>query len=640
MKRYRYASITGLLFLLTLPWTHTVFGQAGGKFDIVLLILTAAAFLFSFSAGKIRRRKGDGRLLRLLITASAYLIFQVFTTTDDIGRALTGRSLSYFLCNFILLYIVVQIVYALTFRLTLTADIVTIASFLIGGIDYYVVQFRGQPIMPWDLMALKTAESVADQYAIAPVKAVVYAYLLMMVTHQLVALFEAQPDQRTLRGTLVALSVAAIAACAYGGVFQKYVRDTFWDLAYGYEKYGVLPGFLHYMPYMKYEAPKGYTAEKARRILDETPTVSARQGETQAANVIVIMNESLADLRIYGNEDLQWNVTPYMDSLKEDTVRGNLYVPVFGGNTCNTEFEFLTGASLKYVKGVPYLTFFQEDRPVGSLTDLFVKKDFRTAAFHPYFITNWHRNIAYADMGIRDMYDMEVLDMEDEQTYIRSMVRDTADYDFVIADYERHKDRNYFMFNVTLQNHGGYKKRYDNFTTQEDLSYCGDFPQAEEYLGLVSESDAAFEKLVDHFKQVKEPTLICMFGDHQPALEDEFFDYLYGKPSEELTPEEQQKKYITPFLLWANYDIPEETIERMSANYLGMYVAKTANMELPPYESFLYQLYREYPVISEYGCYDRKGNYYGPDSGLDETERFKEYQYVQYYRLNDEKNDE
>lgn len=633
MKKYRYAVVTTILFMLTLPWTFPVYRKPDGTWDVLLILGTVVAFILSFLASRMQRRRGNSQIMRLVVAVSAYFIFQVFTTKADISEAIKGRDVTYVLCNLLLLYLLVQIVYAITFRLTWTADIITIGAFLAGGINYYVIRFRGQPIMPWDLMAIKTAGTVAGQYTIFPTKAIIFAYLIMVLMHQLTVLFGEKQEKRNLRGTLITLSLVVVLTGTYIGVFRDYVEVYFWDLRYSYETYGVLPSFLRYMPYMKYHMPKGYSVEKAERILDDVSLVKADKEQPQAVNVIVIMNESFADFRVYEKEGFVWDYTPYMDSLKENTIKGNLYVPVFGGNTCNTEYEFLTGASMKYVKGVPFLTVFQVGNSVGSLIDMFIANDFRISAFHPFPITNWNRHITYADMGIQEIYDMGVMDLEAEGTLLRQFVGDAADYDFVVQDYERHKGENYFMFNVTMQNHGG----YDNFTSKEDLSYCGDFPQAETYLWLIRESDQALAELIEYFKSVEEPTLICFFGDHQPALENSFYEYLYGKPLDSLTPQELQKKYITPFLLWANYDIEEQYIDKMSANYLGAYVAKIANYDLPAYESFQYQLYQEYPVISEFGIYDKKGKYYDADSSIDVEKALLEYQYLQYYRLHDAK---
>ena len=70
-------------------------------------------------------------------------------------------------------------------------------------------------------------------------------------------------------------------------------------------------------------------------------------------------------------------------------------------------------------------------------------------------------------------------------------------------------------------------------------------------------SDAALEVLISYFQQIQEPTVILLFGDHQPAIEQELLEELYGKKIEDLSLEEKQREYIMPFMIWANYDIEE-----------------------------------------------------------------------------------
>lgn len=62
----------------------------------------------------------------------------------------------------------------------------------------------------------------------------------------------------------------------------------------------------------------------------------------------------------------------------------------------------------------------------------------------------------------------------------------------------------------------------------------GKYPKADQYLSLVKRSDDAFAYLLDYFSHSDEPTMIVMFGDHQPSVEDEFFDEVYGTPSYEV----------------------------------------------------------------------------------------------------------
>lgn len=60
----------------------------------------------------------------------------------------------------------------------------------------------------------------------------------------------------------------------------------------------------------------------------------------------MIMNESFADFKKFEDELKNIDVMPFYNSLQKNTIKGNLYVSVRGGGTCNTEFESLTGNSL------------------------------------------------------------------------------------------------------------------------------------------------------------------------------------------------------------------------------------------------------------------------------------------------------
>lgn len=103
-------------------------------------------------------------------------------------------------------------------------------------------------------------------------------------------------------------------------------------------------------------------------------------------------------------------------------------------------------------------------------------------------------------------------------------------------------------------------------------------------------SDEAFEWLVNYFSQCDQPTMIVMFGDHQPGIEDEFFDEAMGVESAKVPNEQKMRWYETPFVIWTNYDQPTEDMGRLGAIYLSSYVLKRANLSLTPYNEFLLQL--------------------------------------------------
>ena len=136
-----------------------------------------------------------------------------------------------------------------------------------------------------------------------------------------------------------------------------------------------------------------------------------------------------------------------------------------------------------------------------------------------------------------------------------------------------------------------------------------DYPEAQRFLSLMHASDKAFEELITYFKKrPEEPTVVVMFGDHFPALETEFYDELFGKTSDQYTPEERLRTFQTPFVIWANYDIPEKDMGAISSNYLSTLVMQAAGLPLPDYNRYLASLYKEVPVISTAGFMDAEGN--------------------------------
>ena len=153
----------------------------------------------------------------------------------------------------------------------------------------------------------------------------------------------------------------------------------------------------------------------------------------------------------------------------------------------------------------------------------------------------------------------------------------------------------------------------------------------------MKKTDEAFRQLTEYFSKVKEPTIIVMFGDHQPSVESSFYEGLYTSSGGKLSLEDRMKKYQVPFIIWANYNIKETTIDKMSANYLGAYVMQEAGLTLSPYQQFLMRLYEDLPVLSAMGTIDRDNHYYDSPGDSPYRELVNEYEILQYNNLIDTK---
>lgn len=508
----------------------------------------------------------------------------------------------------------------------------SILLLIISMVEAFVVEFRDRPIMAWDIMAFGTAMTVTKNYSF--VLSVQMKTAIASVTSLNIALFFFPFHVKGLKKRLAALATGAVYTCGYTAFFfyvlmPKYNYEiNVWDLNSTYEQYGYMLSTAISSRYVIKKAPGGYSQTRLRDIVDavnasgstsagesqDIPSADADTSEgsvTQPVNIICIMNESFSDLSTAGDFTTNTDYMPFWHSLTENTVKGSLCVPVFGSMTSNTEYEFLTGDSMSILPFGSNAYQFNVKPGTYSLVSTLKAQGYEAVAMHPYPGENWNRNTCYKNMGFSQFYDIDYYSGCEE---LRNYVSDKADFDKIIEQVENKADPDdkLFLFNVTMQNHGGYSKAFDNFDQEVWLTgdMEGKYPQADRYLSLIKKSDEAFEYLINYFSQCDEPTMIVMFGDHQPSVEDEFFDELAGMPSYEVPTEDKLMWYQTPFVIWTNYKQPSRDMGKLSSIYLSTYMLKAAGLEMTPYNRLLLSLSEDVPVVHPNGCYDKDGNYY------------------------------
>ena len=308
---------------------------------------------------------------------------------------------------------------------------------------------------------------------------------------------------------------------------------------------------------------------------------------------------------------------------------GTAYSSVYGGNTCNSEYEFLTGNTTAFlpVGSKPYQQYVDHEQT--SLVSLL--KDgygYECVAIHPGNRSAWQRDTAYEYLGFDEFVDVSAFDVKRELEH--GLTSDRSSYDQVIYEYEhRDPDQPLFLFNVTIQNHGGYEDE-DYPTTVQVEGAEGEYPQTEQYLSLTKKSDEALEYLLEYFSQQEEPVVVLFFGDHWPNLEEDFLTQLLGEDADDLSFANTMREYQVPFLIWANYDLEGEEIEAVSLNYLSGLLLRAAGLEGTDYTKFLEQLRQTMPVITAVGMLDQEGNLYKNGDSTPYDELLNKYNILQY----------
>lgn len=587
-----------------------------------------------------------GHLLYLLAPLFTFWLVERFTD-NSVLRMNTAEALF----NVLLYYMFFGLMYLIFVSKKAALLVGMIFWYAVGLGNYYVLSFKGAPIVPSDLMSATTAASVAGNYTYTLQPVFVWNALLVLL--YLAVVFRCPAGKKTgwKKRTLLAVVIAVCSVVLGGFVVEQKtlksigIKNNVWDQKKGYAKNGFFFGFVLNLNSLVEEKPSDYSAEAAEDIALRYEEQFANEEEKKEGrletpdgskpNVIAIMNEAFSDLSVVGDFSTNQDYMPFIHGLEKDTIKGNLYMSIFGSGTCNSEFEFLTGNSMAFLRNgiIAYTQIVKDTLP--NMTYLLQEQGYKgSLALHPYLASGWNRTEVYDWMGFEHFYSES--DFENPTMY-RKYISDQSNFEKVIKLYEEReeKDEPFYLFNVTMQNHGGFDKTYDNFTNDVLITDNHKSEQAEQYLSLIKKTDEAFKYLVDYFSKVDEPTIIVMFGDHQPAVENRFYESLYGNSAGSRTLEDQMKKYETPFIIWANYDIEETTIDKMSANYLSAYVMQEAGLEMSPYQKFLMKLYEKLPVLNAMGAVDSDGNYYESATDTPYEELVEEYQILQYNNLID-----
>lgn len=573
----------------------------------------------------------------IIIKAYILSLLSFFNIEFLCNNNIFSIQLSSFLLNTLLYFIIYLLVLIIITNYKIALIIPTVLLYLVGVLNYFIIFNRTNPIMPWDIFSISTAFSVRSNYDFPLTINIILVTLIVL--NIIIAIIRFDKGKSKVKTHCLLSGFSIIYICIFGYSFYNTsmlsnlnLAPNVWMQSEGYSKDGFILSFMMNTKYLFVDKPEGYDPAVVENINSQFTTLDDEVYDEP--NIIAIMNESFADLRVINDFETNEEYMPFLDNLNENTVKGNLYVPVFGGYTCNTEFEFLTGNSMAFlpVGSVPYQQYIQKD--TYSINTILKRYGYKTIAVHPFNSTGWNRDNVYPNLGFDTFLDIS--SFEDAEL-IRGYVSDSSMYDKIIELYENKKsDEKLFTFGVTMQNHGGY-------SVDTELKYNikvegrDDYPQTNQYLSLIRQSDDAIRDLINYFKNYDEKTVILIFGDHMPAIENAFYEKLYGQPLNNLSIEEFQKRFVTPFYIWANYDIEEQYVEKISSNYLSSLLIDIIGIKGSNYQRYTLNLSKEIPVTSVFGYIDNEDTYYTYNATNDLETTINQYRIVQYNNLFDKK---
>lgn len=496
-------------------------------------------------------------------------------------------------------FIVICTFSLITTKMSLGVGIVGAVSVVAHSVHYFKLEMRGDPFFPWDIFQMKEAADIVSDVKIEftdDLWSGIFYVVAFIIGAVLIDIFFRYPKIAKYPFRLAAGVLTGVALCFFTtGVIwnaplmaEHGITLVTWDEAGSYDKGGFFVTFMQNAENMIVEEPAGYTEDAVTSIADGFSGTDGKK-----PNVICIMSEAFADPDQWTKLKFDRDITPVLDSLKEDSLTGMVLTPSYGGGTSISEYEVLTGNCASYLPQgtVPYMQYVNEK--TDSYASFLKELGYSTVAIHPYKPDFWSRDKAYPLMGFDKFISMD--DFKNPTTYRwQKYISDMDMTEMIISEYESAKDDGpFFAFCVSMQNHASYA---GSDYGDDSIRLVGDYPVlSDDVKGAVESfatgahlADEALGALVEYFENEDSDTVIIFFGDHQPHVGAVELSDL-GLTSLDNPAELNTKlNYSTPYVIWNNFDddISAETAD-FSMYQLLPYATEKLGLARPAYFEYL-----------------------------------------------------
>ena len=522
--------------LIGMAWYYSEFSAKDCAILAGICVLTLAIYMIDMPVHPVIRI-----LFALVIPLGCFYTFETLTHQMSTMIELAKRL------NIAFYYWLFLFVFFIAGRTSISMAICVSAIAIIGVGNYFVVMFRSNPIVPWDIYSFETAMSVADNYVFS-VDWALAEHIAMFILMLIVGVrTNIRLNKKILRPILtVAMCIPAYFYISY--LWQDNLErntglnDTLFNAKYMHSKDGFFVSFILDIHFLQIEEPKNYSDEYALSLLNEQEVEKVETPE-ELPDIIAIMDETFSDPAVLGEFETNKDYMPFVHSILRgevaNTISGYADVSVLGGNTANSEFEFLTGNSMAFFPNgsVPYLQYIRDG--ISTIVPQLEEYGYTTYGTHPYRAKGWNREFIYDLMGFDYRYFQGSFPFEDK---LRNYVSDEADFKSIL-EWRNNTEGPFFMFNVTMQNHSNCGGDFDNFDPQIVAKFKNTYSNKylNKYLSLMYETDQDVASLLSELSQSDRKTIVVFWGDHQPN------DYVvrpiykeYGLDFDNQTYEQQQ----------------------------------------------------------------------------------------------------
>lgn len=348
---------------------------------------------------------------------------------------------------------------------------------------------------------------------------------------------------------------------------QRVVSNYFGNIAFAYEDYGFPYCFTASLFNTGISEPSGYS-EESMAAIDNNGALNVSEtgrSEEELPNIIVVQLESYFD-----PTEVEWlqfseDPIPNLRKMYQEYSSGYFKVPSVGAGTANTEFEVLTGMSMRFFGPgeYPYKTY-GKTKVIESAATALGELGYGSEALHNNGGNFYSRAQVFNHMGFDHFTSKEFMNI------LRTTPNGWATDDILIPNILESMDTTEnqdFVFTISVQGHGEYPTEQIIENPAITVSGVEDEEKRnawEYYVNQVYEMDKFAGDLVAALEMRGEPTVIVFYGDHLPTMD--------------LQAKDMKSKYLynTNYVIWDNiglekkdgnypaYQIMAEVLERLN----------------------------------------------------------------------------
>ncbi|WP_026655336.1 LTA synthase family protein [Butyrivibrio sp. AE3003] len=542
-------------------------------------------------------------LISVLVVYMCFLIVETGSVTSFRGAIPVSFFSGVLFLNFSIFAFLLSILYLFVGNDVICSVVSVTISSIIAIINHYVILLHGMPLTFQEIQNFGTALNVIRGATLAPDETffkiiglfffgVFFALALYLIDGKKK---EVWGDGLWKRLIYSIVTFAIFDMVVLSPVSKKPESILAWSWREVYPTYGYALCSLE-----SFQNLRNVVSRPDNYDVADIPTFNVSTWYSQERpDIILILNETFYDFGVVTDLETDTEYMPYISGM-DDVKKGYVVVPNYGGGTNATEYELLTGNSNKLINNMAPFNVLDMNNSL-SVVSILNELEYETTAMHSESGSNYSRYRGYEELGFDNVYFGE--DFHDLEYYAnRAYATDKSLYDNMIKKYESNVAKQaggenvpQFMYLLTIQNHGGWDQNPESEDVIHSLKdYGASTDTLNEFLSCIQASDKAFYDLINYYKKVDRPVVVCMLGDHCPS-------FAYDVMDKEMSPDiKEYNLRRTPFLMWSNVEMQKswtDSIGTVSTNYVIPMLLKELDMPRPAYYQYMTQIADKYPVL-------------------------------------------